>query len=471
VHARYGDRDRWDVSWLARTVRPQRATQAESFGAKLQELQAWPTAVAFYRQAIEISLTEEEVTEMGRMRQVSIPPEVLRASFAIQVRERMAECLLAMGHNEEAQKWMVEAADLRARHKLGLNAMLAGAVQGASGQRVIEGKIQEEQAVREDDPEYWRQRAGYYRGRNEPNLEEEALQKGLALTTPKPRPERPGKGYQDQRRWMLSDYAHFLQRRNRQAEAVALLHRELEQAPPEAVSTEGAAYLLAFDFPQYPDPKDEVLWTWLAGRPKWEYTEERLLWRMLENSPRDALDGFLSRAEKLTLGQDASRAGTLGWIMNRMGLAKRSVPLLEYAAEHAPNAEFREQVVFTLFESCLDLGDWKRAEALFPQARARLTLAEAPEWCSRLALVAAQAGAKADAMRLWRMAAGTDVTQLAYLSRLSGAGLHEELTAFYSEMACKIPSSETPRKALRILQSGANASPPGDVPPPPPSAT
>jgi hypothetical protein len=121
-----------------------------------------------------------------------------------------------------------------------------------------------------------------------------------------------------------------------------------------------------------------------------------------------------------------------------------------------------------LFESCLDIGDWKRAEELFPQAGAGLTLAERSEWCSRVALVAAQAGAKAEAMRLWRMAASTDLTELTYLSALSRAGLHRELTAFYTETARKIPSSEIPGKALQMLRSVGNESPPGDVPPPPP---
>jgi hypothetical protein len=266
---------------------------------------------------------------------------------------------------------------------------------------------------------------------------------------------------------MLSDYARFLQRQNREAEAAALLHRELEQAPANAESAEGAAYLLASEFPQHVDPKDEILWTWLAGRPKWESTEERLLGRMLENAPRDVLDGFLARGEKLASGQDPSRAKTLGCIMNCMGLAKRSIPLLEYAAQHAPDTEFGETAVFTLFESCLDIGAWKRAEELLPQATGRLTAAEAPEWCSRLALVAAQTGAKADALRLWRMAAGTDLTELADLSRLSSAGLREELTAFYAETARKIPSSEVPGKALRILQSAGSEPGPADAPPPP----
>lgn len=460
VHARYGDRDRWDLSWLTATVRPQQATQAESLGAKLKELRAWPTAVAFYQQAIDIPLTEAEVGKMQGQRQVSVPPNDLRAYFAIQAREAMAECLLALGRNEEAQQWMVEAADIRARHKLGLNAMLAGRVQSASGQTVIEDRIQAEQGKKEDDPEYWRQRAGYYRGRNEPGPEEEALQKGLARTMPQPKPEPPSKGYQDQRRWMLSDYAHFLQRMNRVADAVTLLHRELEQAPASAASTEGAAYLLAFDFPKHLNPKDEILWTWLAGRPRWENTEERLVWRMLENSSRDALDEFLSRAEILADGQDPSRANTLGWLMNRMGFAKRSVPLLESAAQRAPNAEFRKRALFTLFESCLEIGDWKRGEQLLPET----TELASPEKYSHLAVVAARMGAKADALRLWRMATSTDLTELGYLSRLSAAGLRGELAAFYTEMARKIPSSEIPGKVLHMLQSDGSESPPLDAP-------
>ncbi len=453
LHARCRDTDQWDLSWMVETVKPRLATQAQKIGAKLKELRAWAAAVAFYRQAIDTPLTDSEVAELARYCQISIPPDELRAGFAVQARENMAECLLAMSRNDEAQKWMEEAADIRARHNLALNAFLAGQVQGASGQRVIEGRIEEKQARSEDDPEYWQERANYYRGRNEPGLEEEARKKALALTKPQPTPERPSKSYVDYRRRALADYAHFLQRTNRVPEALALLHDELAQAPAHSGSAEGAAYLLAFDFPKYLDAGDEVLWMWLAQRPKWEYTEERLLWRMLENAPRDALDGFFARAEELARGQDPSRAHTLGWIMNRMGFAKRSLPLLEYAAEHASDAEFRKTAIFTLFESCLDTGNWKRGEQIFPEAAARLTSTEVPQWYSRLAVTAATAGAQADALRLWRAAANVDLTQLGGLPGLMKAGLREPLVDFYTEMAEKIPSSEVPGRVLKILQS------------------
>lgn len=452
IYARHGNTDRWDLSWMANTIKPALTTQAERIGAKLKELRAWGTAVAFYRQAIDVPLTEDEVMELARNRQVFVSPDTLRAHFALQVREAMAECLLEMGRADEAQKWMVEAADIRARHNLGLNALLAGRVQGASGQRVIEGRIEEEQARSEDDPEYWRERAGYYRGRNEPDLEEEALKKALALTTPQPAPEQASKGYVDYRRRLLSDYAYFLKRMNRIPEAVSLLRCELEQAPASSASAEGAANLLAFEFPTHAAAEDEVLWTWLGRRPKWEHTEQRLLWRMLENSPRDAVDGFFSRAEGLGRGQDPSRSHTLGWIMNRMDFAKRSMPLLEYAVEHAPDARFREEAVFTLFESCLDTGDWKRGEEILPEAADRLSLTELPQWYGRLAVIAATAGAKADAMRLWRAAANIDLTQLGHLSGMAKAGLRAELADFYTEMARKIPASRVPDKALKMLQ-------------------
>lgn len=453
IQARRSETDRWDLSWMVETVRPRLATQAERIGAKLKELQAWAAAVAFYGRAIDMPLTDDEVAELGRNCQVFVSPDVLRAHFAVQVREAMAECLLAMDRNDEAQTRMAEAADIRARHNLGLNALLAGRVQQASGQRVIEGRIQEEQAGSEDDPEYWRERAGYYRGCNEPALEEEALKKGLALTTPQPAPERPSKGYVDYRRWLLSDYAFFLKRMDRIPDAVSLLHSELEQAPASSASAEGAANLLAFEFPTYLKTGDEVLWTWLARRPKWEHTEERLLWRMLENSPRDVLDGFFSRAEEIAREQDPSRSYTLGWIMNRMDFARRSVPLLEFAVEHAPEGELRGRAVFTLFESCLDTGDWKRGEEIFPEAAGRLTSTEVPAWYGRLAVAAATAGAKTDAMRLWRAAANIDLTQLEGLSGLVRAGLRAELVDFYTEMAERIPSSQVPGQALKMLQS------------------
>ena len=258
----------------------------------------------------------------------------------------------------------------------------------------------------------------------------------------------------DMRAWLLGDYARFLKRKNRTPEAVALLRKEIEQAPADAPSAVKAANMLAFDFATHIAADDEVLWTWLAHRPKWEHTETRLLWRMLEKASQDDLDPHFARAEALAEQADPTRAYALGWIMNRMQYPKRSIPLLEYAVANAHDDEFREWVTFTLFESYLDTGNWKQAEQIFAEARKRLSPTEVPDWYSRIAFVAAKTGAKADAMRIWKAAANINPSDLRPLEPLAAAGLRDELVAFYHDMAARLPSSETPQRALKMLGDG-----------------
>lgn len=453
VYARHTGAEEWDLSWMTEAIHPQFTTEAEQIASRLKTLNNWMTATTFYRQAIDAPLTDEEISHLAMMHQAFIPPEQLRAGFAAHAREGMAECLLKMGRKDRAQKWMVEAADIRERHNLGLNALFAGQVQAASGQRVIESRIKKEEKKSEHDPGYWRKRAQYYRGRNEPHQEEQALRRGLALTMPQPEPQRQSKGHTDWRGWLLADYAHFLARMHRAAEAVALLRQEMEQAPATSESTKRAARLLAFDFEKHLRVDDEVLWNWLANRPKWEHTEERLVWRMLESAKRDDLDNYFVRAEELANGRDPSRAYALGWIMNRMQFPRRSIPLLEYAAETAHDHESKERAVLTLFESCLDAGDWRRAEQVFPEASKRLTPTEVPEWHSRIAVVAAAAGKKADAMRIWKAVANVNPAELGALDDLAKFGLRDELMAFYAEMAKRMPSSEIPARVLGTLEN------------------
>jgi len=454
IYARHTGQENWDLSWMPETIQPQLATQTEKIASRLERLAQWEVSAAFYERAIDVPLTDEEVKDLALTYSVFVESVTMRAAFAVQVREGLARCLLEMGRNDEAQKWMVEAADLRAEHGLGLNALFAGQVQGASGQRVIEERIEEEEELREDDPGYWRQRAEYYRGRNEPEQEEQALRTGLALTTPQSGPEHASKAYVNMRHWLLRDYARFLERMDRTPEAVALLREEIEQAPADAPSTVGAANMLAFDFAKYITADDEVLWSWLAHRPKWEHSESRLLWRMLESAPQGDLDPYLLRAEELAKQADPTRACELGWIMNRMQRPERSIPLLEYAIENALDEKVKEDATFALFESYLDTGDWKQAEQIFTQARKRLTPTEVPDWYSRIALVAARAGAKDDAMRIWRAAANINPSDLRSLEPLAEAGLREELVAFYHDMADTWPSSETPQRALKMLGDG-----------------
>ncbi len=237
-----------NLFWMTEVLKPTRATEASDLASRLQNLQNWPAAIAFYRKAIVIPLTPDEISKMGMMRQVMIPGDTLRASFDAQVRESLAQCLLATGDAAEAQKWMVQAQDIREKHNLSRNASLAGQVQARSNQRTIEARIQAEEKTSEDDPKYWTERAQYYAGRNEPAQQEEALKRALALTVPKPRPERGFKGYIDWRGSCLQQYANFLQQQKRIAEAANLLLDEIKTAPAEADSSSTAVRLIVLRF-------------------------------------------------------------------------------------------------------------------------------------------------------------------------------------------------------------------------------
>lgn len=170
---------------------------------------------------------------------------------------------------------------------------------------------------------------------------------------------------------------------------------------------------------------------------------------MLESAKDAELDKHFSLAEQLAESKDPSRAFTLGWVMNRMHHAQRSVPLLEQAVRRASDPELRQRAVFTLFESCLDLGDWKRAEAMFPEAAIRLTTHEQPEWYSRIAVIAA----KADALWIWKAGASMAPAEMRGLDELAKAGLREELGDYYRQMQLRMPTSNVPPKAFQTLEA------------------
>jgi len=409
------------------------------------------TAIAFYEKALSTPLTADETLELGKECSILLPADKLRAMFAVHTREGMARCLLEQGRARQAQKRMEEAAGMRKKHHLGARALFAGEVQAASGQRVIESRIKDAEQLSAESPRYWQERACYYRGRSEPHSEEEALVKGLALTRPQPEPDRRSRGHVDWRTRLLGDYSRFLARQERAPEAVALLRREIEANPATTESARWAVRLLAFDFVKQLRGDDPVLWNWLTNRQQWEHTEERLLWRMLERVKRGDLDAYFSRAEKVALDSHPSRASRLGWIMNRMQFPERSIPLLKHAAERLDDEAERERACFTLLESYLDTGDWKRAERIFASASARLTPKEVPDWLARIALAAVRSDAKRDAMRIWRRVANVDPSHLDGLEHLAEAGLKTDLTDFYGEMRAQMPSSDIPARALAAI--------------------
>jgi hypothetical protein len=251
---------------------------------------------------------------------------------------------------------------------------------------------------------------------------------------------------------VMTDYEGFLTRQGRENEAMALLLKELKEAPAESESAESTARLIAYHHPKQIAPDEETYWRWLAARPKWEISEERLLWELLQRVERTKLDPYLTRAEALAAEAHPSRNSALGWVMNRMGLPARSIPLLRDALARADENELRKRTGFTLFESCLDFKDWKQAEEAFPDAAQQLTGREIPEWLGRSAVLAARAGAKDDALRIWKSAANVNPCCFGPLDDLAKAGLARELREFYRKFGAQLPTSRVPALAMKILE-------------------
>ena len=443
------DSDHWDVSWIGETCKPEQAVQATELADRLKTLEDCNTAAKFYRLAMTMPLTREEAHQLMMSYQAVMSEPVVRALFAVRVRESLCECLLELGRRGEAQKLMEEAAMLRKEHKLSDNMYLAGEVQAASGARVIEREILEEEEISKDDPQYWLSRAAYYRGRSEMDQEEKAYKEALSLTVPALKPR--GKGSENIRARAIRSYAWFLKRQKRDIDAVSLLKQELREAPADSSSAQVAARMIAFDLQKMIDPDEDIYWTWLGRRTRWEHSEERLLWEMLKDVERDEIAPYFVQAEKLANDAEPSRSKALGFIMNRMGFPRRSIPLLKYAAEHGDNKDMQESAVLYLFESYLDCHYWEQAEQVFPQASKRLTAREVPEWLAKIAVTAAQMGAREDAMRIWGVVSNIDPTELGAIEELTAAGLSKELEEHYQEMQMKLPGSVVPQKALTII--------------------
>ena len=439
-----------DLSWMAQAVQPTSATQAADLGGCLQRLRNDSAAAAFYQKAIAAPLTDEDVRRLAMTYQVFVPSERIRANFEIGIREGLAECLLHEGRKDETRRWIAEAAAIREKNGLGRNASLEKEALGAAAQPAAatptpteEERILADETKSGNDPSYWQKRAQYYRQRNDSGPEEIALKKGLAIAPAEP--VRYVKGPGGYRASLLLNYASLLNRENRSTEAVALLRKEMKESPPDSESSRGAATDLYLSFRKLIRADDQVLWNWLAARPTWRDVEQELLLRMLENANREDLNARFAQAEKLATGSDPSRACAVGCVMKELHFAQRAIPLLRAGADGIQDNWFKQKALGALFESYLDAGDWKRAEAMWP------AVAGPPSNRTRIAVVAAKAGAKDDAMRIWRSIAAVNPSTTTNLQELANCGLQQELASYYREMQRAMPSSEFPAKALKLL--------------------
>ncbi|MDP3509031.1 MAG: hypothetical protein Q8T09_13730 [Candidatus Melainabacteria bacterium] len=455
-----------DIHWICEVVQPKLAYRNYQVAEWLH--MRHPAEAIFYlkrAQTIPFSPQDEEEIKNFLLRYSALPanlssvPQVKH--FSVWVRSMLAECYQKVGQSKEAQSILLQLSkESGGQVPTYALSQLAGQIQAATPTRPLEQQIKAAEVKNEDSIDYWRGRADYYRGRKETEQERSAWLRALKLAKSKQANLKQDQSAQFYLPMIVSSYALFLRRHESEQAAIKFIWSEFDAASkPNSSFSSSLEYRtkLVRDLEQtyetdqtgYLSPVDERLWQMLKQANTWSYTEERILWRMARNAKPEQRQQLWKRAEGLALG-NASRELTLGWILNRCQEAKRSIPLL-LAASKSNDKDLKQRSQFTLFESYLDVFDWRRAEEIWPAASLRLTSEEKPDWLSRIAVAAARVGDKDNSLRLWQVKDSIDLSALNNLDEMIKYGMKDKLINYYRELKKSKPKSTVPDEALRKL--------------------
>lgn len=433
-----------DVRWLTMVCRPKTAYEKLQLARELRF--APQVAAVFLEQSLNTPYTDEDAAEMKRYMssmRAAIPqpdPPSWEPTLRGWAKHDLMQVYKKLGEAQKAQKLLEE---LTAENPDGLGRLalsrMAGQIQAASGAQVVKGRILKAEEKNKENSAYWRGRGEYFAGRNDQEKALQAYQKALEVAD-----------NLDEKVWSAHYYSGYLEKVKGRPVAMDLLWREY-QAATDDVYVDRLARMMGADFYRQ---HEDAFWKYLAARESWQRMQ-RLIWNLAqEQSKGGAVDSFWTRAERLASDTDApNRAKVLGWIMTRTDASARAIPLLRLAIQRLKDKDERRSAGFTLFEAYLETGDWKGAEATWQLARQQLTPNETPQWLGDIAVCAARAGARRDAMRLWKAHANLDRGATADLDDMIAAGMHDDLLAFYKQMKKTDPASSAPDRAIALINS------------------
>lgn len=479
VRAHPGDRERVErylmgnnyagnlqqVAWLADVFQMHSAYEYFEFGRQLQPFS--PEAAArLFEQSLRLPFTEvdaKRVEEPLRFCQSGSNPVNWNREKQLRywTKSSLAEAYQVLHRSLEAQPIVEELAAMNTNDiiKQDLN-QLSGQVQAGSGQRVIETGILRNEVTQANTAAYWIQRASYYRGRAEYQLENETFRKALANFPYSSNDERASA----QRGEIIRQFAFSLwnsrdDRVNWRTELSDLLRREFTTAPAETKYAFEIARLITADdfdldelrqtlFGQQPN----LLARLLNQRAEWNAKEKVLIMRAMSGdgitAPRKS--SIWTHLEKLVIDPGSSRAYALAEAMIWSGAHQRAIPLLRGYIDRHENVE----ALRALAQAHCDLGDWPAAEKVL-LAHKQIMVAALPQWFGRIAVVAGQNGSPEDALRLWCLKTNLDRNDLEGLAELAKTNAKTRLSAMYLQMKQDDPQSAAPDRALRILR-GSN---------------
>jgi tetratricopeptide (TPR) repeat protein len=339
---------------------------------------------------------------------------------------------------------------------------LAGAVQRASGQRVIETKILRDESSRQATSEYWLERARYYRGRNEYERERDTYRQALVALQ-----ARRDDADARRRFEVVSAFAFFLgykhNAKDDKRELEALLTNELSSVPPETTYAFLIAKLLTRNELEVDELRDSLLTKrpsfvlrMLDGRRDWNKDEADLIEKTVQRDqvPPDLKERFWSGLESLARDPGSMRAYTLAAVMQDGKEWQRAIPLWRGYIEQASPTNwegYKPDAIRNLFTAYCRTNQWQAAEKLL-LAQQDVFWNVLPKSYAEVAIIAAEQNAIDDAMRLWRISTNLDRRNLESLPQLAQTKAKPHLLAMYSKMKQEDPQSTIPELALRLLQ-------------------
>ena len=441
-----------NLSWILEYVMPDLAFDNYQIAQALYYLREYNAAEVYYRRASQIPLTEEDGKKYGKKNGTDwLKTDAWRLEFEIDNNIGLALSVSELGRNEEAQKLYQENNDMRNNREKSFDVRGYGNQQSTIKKtEPVDEKLMTEEKQSANDPNYWLRRANYHTGRDEIDMAVDACKKGLALAVPAPIKENGNAWDTDLRTTLVYNYFFLREKQHSNKDAYDILIKEVADYP-NSVSAARSVYYLVDYCEKFIKGGDQVLWNWLANHKTWGDTENRLLTAMMDNTELAKRDIFFTYAAELAKDGDPGNACMLGTVLNKYAYFDRSIPLLETAMEKSSDGTRKKTIGRALFDAYLAKNRWRDAEKMIPYLREGCLVEGYSGYFARIAIVAAKSEEKADALRLWKFSANLNPAEMSRLNEISGLGLRDDLIIYYRDFQKKLPTSNIPAIAFRIL--------------------
>jgi hypothetical protein len=453
-----------DIAWLAGVCDPSGAYETYEVGQILS--QAAPSeAIKFFQKSLSLPFTSRDAELLGMSLRVQVAPPKFNAEKQLRfwTKQLLAAAYQKTKRVHEAQLLIQELVTMKGDDIISHDVhQLAGSVQAQSVQRVVERKILVDEATQRQTARYWLERAQYYHGRSDYDLEKDTYLKALAAMPV----DVKNYNVQWERLDLVRAFAFLLkenlERPQTKRELELVLRREFKLMPPESGQAFHIARLIADDefeldelrrslFVSQPNLVARVL----NARGDWDNEEEDLIEDIVRGDEISVAekDAIWNALEKLITEPGSLRAPRLAEAMIFHGALERAVPLLAGYLKSGANHDYvdRAGVLRYLIQAYCAGGKWHEAEEMLLSntsfSWSRLAYDLGP-----IAASAAEHGATADAVRLWKIKVNLDRRDLSGLDQLARTEARAALRELYLQMKKDDPQSTIAEQALVALR-------------------